>query len=109
MDKVKIGTALSHLVNAVETIKTRDELDTVWRQVASVLKHRQRFFETEMSAGFEVGDKVQFTGKHGRPTQGTITKKSDKTARVGVETVVDGFGPRQVTWKVSWSLLRKAA
>jgi hypothetical protein len=100
MDKVKIGTALSHLVNAVETIKTRDELDMVWKQVASVLRHRQKFFEMSTSMGFEVGDKVQFTGKHGSPMQGTITKKSDKTARVDVEKVV---------WTVSWSLLRKAA
>jgi len=108
MDKVKIGITLSHLVNAVETIKTQDDLSRVWEQVNSVLKHRGKIIEMEISIGFKVGDKVQFAGRHGKPMQGTIIKKSDRTAKVVVGTVVDVGWPTQANWNVSWSLLKKA-
>jgi hypothetical protein len=62
----------------------------------------------EISIGFKVGDKVQFAGRHGKLMQGTIIKKSDRTAKVVVGTVVDVGWPTQANWNVSWSLLKKA-
>lgn len=82
----------------LKTIRNADRatLDAIIAEV----KNRQRQMQQDIGSSFNVGDKVWFDAKRRGRVEGLIEKINQKT--IVVKTPL-------VTWKVSPSLLKKAA
>lgn len=92
---------MSELISLMKSLSGMDEIELRSLNVAVVeeIRHRQNIKIGQVRATFRVGDKVQFTSKHGGIKVGNV-------AGIGPKNIKVQIGPYE-TWTVTPTLLTK--